>query len=233
MTDKNIYQRINACMADAAIIEKTKPKDKEGMKYSFVSHDDVAEMMKPLFKTYGIATKISIKESEIIQFNAVKQGDNKKTESTAYLAKVKMDVDFINIDKPEDKMTTEGWIGMGLDSQDKAPGKATTYALKYCLLKTFLLESRDDVEDDQKTNYTKKDALLQGSGHMDKEDIDWAREQAFEQCKEGMMGSTDINGLNAIYVKYDKLINKELPEDKKAELRRIFKNKSDSFKGAK
>lgn len=36
--------------------------------------------------------------------------------------------------------------GMGIDSSDKAPGKATTYALKYALLYLFLIP-RGDIED--------------------------------------------------------------------------------------
>ena len=60
---------------------------------------------------------------------------------------VKLAVSFINIDDPKDRFTVH-FFGHGVDNQDKGIGKAISYAMKYCLLKTFLIESGtdDDVE---------------------------------------------------------------------------------------
>ena len=44
--------------------------------------------------------------------------------------------------------------GHGIDSQDKSAGKATTYALKYCLLYTFLVPTGkiDDADTEHSNN---------------------------------------------------------------------------------
>jgi hypothetical protein len=40
------------------------------------------------------------------------------------------------------------FFGYGIDNQDKGPGKAMSYAVKYAMLKTFCLETGDDPEKD-------------------------------------------------------------------------------------
>ena len=60
---------------------------------------------------------------------------------------LKLDIRFVNIDEPAD-YTDVPSFGFGIDSQDKGPGKAMSYAVKYALLKTLGLETGDDVERD-------------------------------------------------------------------------------------
>ncbi len=62
---------------------------------------------------------------------------------------VLLKVRFANIDNPADFIDVPG-LGYGVDDQDKGPGKATSYAVKYCLLKALGLETGDDPDlDDQ------------------------------------------------------------------------------------
>ena len=50
---------------------------------------------------------------------------------------------FVNIEKPEEFIDITTY-GDGVDSQDKAPGKAMTYADKYALLKAYKIITGDD-----------------------------------------------------------------------------------------
>lgn len=132
MTDQkilNIYQRINKVMADVTTIKKEDKKVNN--QYTFVSHDEVARVMHGALQKNGIVIVPSVKS-----FNQ----DGNRTE-------VMMDISFINIDDPSDQFTTS-YPGYGIDSQDKGIGKAISYAVKYALLKTFCLETSDDVEKD-------------------------------------------------------------------------------------
>jgi hypothetical protein len=52
------------------------------------------------------------------------------------------------MDNPADRFTSEGF-GYGTDNSDKGVGKSFSYAVKYALLKTFMIESGDDEEDRQ------------------------------------------------------------------------------------
>ena len=65
---------------------------------------------------------------------------------------------FVNIDKPEEIVEVKTF-GDGLDTGDKAPGKAMTYADKYALMKAYKLSTGDDPDKDAspKTGYAKKE----------------------------------------------------------------------------
>jgi len=125
----NIYQRMNAVMKEVTYIKKRERK--QGMQYNFVSHDDVSSLMHMPLANHGI-----MPIPHVISYVIT---ENKHS--------IQLTVDFINIDKPDEKITVEGW-GYALDTQDKGYGKAMSYAYKYILLKTFVLESGDEDEVD-------------------------------------------------------------------------------------
>lgn len=125
----NIYQRISAVMADLDYVQK---EDKlVNDQYSFVSHDAVSAAIHPLLVKHGIVIVPRV-------INWTQDGNR-----TA----VDMEVDFVNIDTPEDMITVPSF-GFGIDKQDKAPGKAVSYAVKYAALKLFVLATGDDPERD-------------------------------------------------------------------------------------
>jgi hypothetical protein len=57
-------------------------------------------------------------------------------------------VRFENIDNRDDYIDV-ATFGYGVDGQDKGPGKAMSYGVKYALLKVLGLETGDDPENDQ------------------------------------------------------------------------------------
>ncbi|MBL4757411.1 MAG: ERF family protein [Rhizobiales bacterium] len=128
MTDKNIYQRIAAVMEKVSYIQKEK---KQGMQYNFVSHDSVTARLRPEMLKNGVVC-------HPVACEHVHSGNR---------AECAMVVRFVNIDKPEDFFDVPTF-GYGVDNQDKGPGKAMSYAVKYALLKTFGLETGDDPETD-------------------------------------------------------------------------------------
>jgi len=126
---RNIYQRINMVMREVDSVQKEKKK--VNGQYTFVSHDAVsAALHKPMVDA-GIVMIPSI--CELTQ-------DGNRTIA-------KMDISFVNIDQPDDKVVVN-YMGYGIDQSDKGIGKAVSYAVKYALLKVFCLETGDDVEKD-------------------------------------------------------------------------------------
>lgn len=127
--EENLYQR----MVKVALRVKSvfKENKKVNGQYTFVSHDAVVKALHDPIAEAGIVIVPSIKE--------LTQDGNRTT------AKVAMA--FINADKPSERIETE-WYGYGIDTSDKGIGKAVSYAYKYALLKTFMLETCDDVERD-------------------------------------------------------------------------------------
>jgi len=104
--------------------------------YRFVSHDQVSAKVHPLLVKYGIAVIPSVDE--------LKQEGN-RTEA-------KVSVHFVNVDNPSEVVVTK-YYGYGVDSGDKGPGKAISYACKYAMLKTFCLETGDDPDFDANASY--------------------------------------------------------------------------------
>ena len=126
----NIYQRLNAVMGEVSYVKKEGNGGK-GLPYKSVSHDTVTKKLHGPLQRHGV-----IVTSDVVECSQ----DGNRTE-------IKLAVSFINIDDPKDVFTVH-FYGHGVDQQDKGIGKAISYAMKYCLLKTFLLESGpdDDVE---------------------------------------------------------------------------------------
>lgn len=129
MTEKNIYQRLHEVMKKVEYVQKGEKKD--GIQYRFVSHDAVTAKVRPALVECGIVYHPK---------NMVVRQNGNRTE-------VELDIRFVNIDKPEDFVDVPSF-GYGIDSQDKGPGKAISYAVKYALLKSLGLETGDDPEAD-------------------------------------------------------------------------------------
>lgn len=127
--EENLYQR----MAKVALRVKSVFKENKRVngQYTFVSHDAVVKALHDPIAEAGIVVIPSIKE--------LTQDGNRTTAKVAMV--------FINADKPSERIETE-WYGYGIDTSDKGVGKAVSYAYKYALLKTFMLETCDDVERD-------------------------------------------------------------------------------------
>ena len=133
-----------------------------GRSYSAVSHDDVARLLHTPMATNGIYTKVSVEKVEISSKEVANKFGDIKSE---YRADVWVEVTFINSEKPEDREVCKGFA-YAFDSGDKAVGKAQSMAVKYVLLKNFVLESTDEEESrDQEVMKTppKKDIVKEGA----------------------------------------------------------------------
>lgn len=143
MTTKlNIAQRISAAMNDVDYIQKEK---KEGMKYTIVSHDAVTAKVRPILHKHGIVY--------YPRDMHVNQSGN-RTEAC-------FNVRFENIDDRTDFIDV-ATFGYGVDGQDKGPGKAMSYGVKYALLKVLGLETGDDPDavQDERADHEIKPAMI-------------------------------------------------------------------------
>lgn len=134
MEHKNIYQRILAIMSEVDYIQKGEKTVNN--QYRFVAHDQVTAILHPKLVKYGVVVVPSVK--------SLTQDGNRTS--------VCLEVAFVNVDCHTDVIRLESW-GYGVDSSDKGPGKAVSYAYKYALLKLFCLETGDDPDNDQQTQY--------------------------------------------------------------------------------
>jgi hypothetical protein len=128
MTTKNIHQRLAEAMQSVTYIQKER---KAGMQYTITSHDAVTAKVRPVLLAAGIVYYP-------VRCEHTHNGNR---------AECSMTVRFVNIDEPTDFFEVPTF-GYGVDPQDKGPGKAMSYAVKYALLKALGLETGDDADHD-------------------------------------------------------------------------------------
>lgn len=169
-----LTQRMLGIMQDIAQVP-TRPA-KAGMRYSYVSHDDVAKALHPLFVKWGVIAVPAVLQSETEPVTYVTNDDSeKKTFQTV----VNVRVTFLNADERAVQGREEIPVlmpGVGLDPMDKGAGKAVSYAIKYALIKTFHLEAGDPDVDEVQTPEQHEQARSAGSGAVSPKQLKYVRD---------------------------------------------------------
>lgn len=137
----NIYEKLSLITDEIGVIEKNlKIEVTKTRSYKAVSERDVLDNVKPLEKKYRVYSYPL--EREIVDKDILIKENDYGTSQSLYL-RLKTTYRFVNIDKPEEYIDTIVY-GDGIDTGDKAPGKAMTYADKYALMKAYKLSTGDD-----------------------------------------------------------------------------------------
>lgn len=134
---KNVYQRINEIRKKAAYAKKD--KEVSGQGYKAVTHDAVTALLRNHMIEQGIVVVPRLIDSSITEIGKTKSG------SPVIRYAARYEVDFVNVDDPADRVTVPSEAHAN-DHGDKAPGKATSYATKYAMLKLFSIETGEDDE---------------------------------------------------------------------------------------
>lgn len=132
-----------ACIAnEVGVVAKNLQVDTgKGRGYKAVSEGDVLAAIKPLeikYRVYSYPVSRNVIDSGTL-VSTMRDGSEKKQ---LYL-RIETTYRFVNLDDPTDTIDVITY-GDGVDSQDKAPGKAMTYADKYALLKAYKIQTGDD-----------------------------------------------------------------------------------------
>jgi hypothetical protein len=129
----NVHQRMMEAMHKVSYLQK---ETKKGVPYSLVSHDEVTKAVRDVLIDVGV-------HYFPCKLEHIQNGN--RTEA-------KITVKFVNVDDPTDYFEVPS-LGYGVDQQDKGPGKAISYAVKYALLKAFALVTGDDPDYDTGEEY--------------------------------------------------------------------------------
>ncbi len=183
MEIKNIYQKMSAITNELGVVAKNLSVDMGGGRsYKAVQEKDILDAVKPLEEKYGVYSypmDSNITESDILVKETEYNGKTTKT-NTLYM-RLERTYRFVNIDKPDEYVDIKSY-GDGLDTGDKAPGKAMTYADKYALMKAYKIATGDDPD---------KDASPEnGYSKTNKETY---REKLIKYCNENNIDLTEIS----------------------------------------
>lgn len=141
MSEMNIYQRMSAITNEINRVAKNLNVDQGKSSYKAVGEADVLAAVKPAEDKYGVYSFPV--DREIIESSVLTTTNYQGQERKQQFMRLRTVYRFVNVDKPEEFIEIATY-GDGVDSQDKAPGKAMTYADKYALLKAYKIITGDD-----------------------------------------------------------------------------------------
>ena len=136
----NIFERVALITAEIGSVTKDLKVGEGEKSYQATSEGSVLSAVKPLEEKYRVFSYAVTreKETQIIEKEYTWNGQQRKNRL------VKVDITatyrFVNIDNPKEYIETISY-GTGLDTGDKAAGKAMTYADKYALMKMYKIST--------------------------------------------------------------------------------------------
>ena len=201
-TTLNIYQRMMKATAEINRVAKNLKVDiSKSQSYKAVAEADVLEAVKPVEEKFGIYSypvkRVIIKDDTYVTKSSY---NGNESEKTTFFLRLEVNYRFVNVDKPDEFV----------DTQDKAPGKAMTYADKYALLKAYKIQTGED-PDANPSGDLKRKSKAAGPTHEQMKEaddlgIDLNRLAAYLKCRVEDISGDDL--LEAIMVKKEALARK-------------------------
>ena len=137
---ENIYQRMSAITSEISTVAKNLDVGYGASKYKAVGEADILRAVKPIEEAHGVYSYPV--EREVIESGTMEK-DGKNGKTVQLYLRVKTTYRFICTDDPSSYLDIVSY-GDGVDTQDKAPGKAMTYSDKYALMKAYKIQTGDD-----------------------------------------------------------------------------------------
>lgn len=147
MEQLNIYQRLLKITEELKTVEKNlNVQVTKNNSYKAVGERDVLDAVKPLEVKYGVYSyaydRKVIDSGELVSARKDYQTGEYHDIKQLYL-RLEVVYRFVNVDNPTEYIDIKTY-GDGIDTGDKATGKAMTYADKYALLKAYKISTGDD-----------------------------------------------------------------------------------------
>ncbi len=137
----NIYERMAAITQEISAVAKNLNVGIGKAQYKAVGEADVIAAVKPIEVKYGVYSYPL--NREIVDAGILENVKADGSKSKNQFMRVATTYRFVNVDHPDEYIDMVTY-GDGVDTQDKAPGKAMTYSDKYALLKAYKIITGDD-----------------------------------------------------------------------------------------
>lgn len=138
MTNATLYKHMAQVLAEVKAIPKTGRN--QFFKYDYMTADDIMTHLRDLLSKNGIAVFARMDGDPIsIEAGNTKGGQPRYRVVAKFVFTLACAETGAAIECP--------WYGEAIDEQDKAINKAATAAMKYWLMKTFLLTTGDEEQD--------------------------------------------------------------------------------------
>lgn len=142
-----LAEKIQAIANEISIDKDLNVSTGKSGSYKAIGEAQIKNKVKPREAEYKISIIPTIElvgEPQIIEKKKVFNGNEQITHNTSVFVKCILTV----YDLESDETLTSTAFGQGIDSGDKALGKANTYALKYALMNLFKMSTGEDEDFD-------------------------------------------------------------------------------------
>jgi hypothetical protein len=144
----SIYGRMAAVLADVVAIEKTRKNQAQG--FQFRGIDDVMNELHGTFAKHSLFLT-----HEVLEHAMTERETRNGGKSFHHIAKVRF-----TFWAPDGSSVQATGVGEAADTGDKGAGKAMAYALKVCLLQTFLIPTEEEKDPDYRVTEWAKPAPI-------------------------------------------------------------------------
>lgn len=142
----NIYQKMSAITSELKKVAKNSSVGVGKSSYKAVGEADILEAVKPIeekYRVYSFPYRRSIEDSGVMESEKIDYNTKQPLKTKQLFMRIQTIYRFVNMDNTDEFIDIFTY-GDGVDSQDKAPGKAMTYADKYALMKAYKIITGDD-----------------------------------------------------------------------------------------
>ena len=153
--EMNIFEKLLKITSEMKNVNKNLEVGVGKNSYKAVGEADVLKAVKELeekYRIYSYPKSRKIVDREILETK--KMYDGRTIEGNQIFMRIETIYKFINIDKPEESIEITTY-GDGVDTQDKAPGKAMTYGDKYALMKAYKIITGEDPDQNKSPDEVK------------------------------------------------------------------------------
>lgn len=137
----NIYQKMSDITAEITAVAKNLNVGWGKNQYKAVGEADVLAAVKPIEAKHGVYSYPLARK--IVESGVLTSIKADGSETKQQFMRLETIYRFVNVENPDEYIDITTY-GDGVDSQDKAPGKAMTYGDKYALLKAYKIITGDD-----------------------------------------------------------------------------------------
>lgn len=159
----NIYEKMLAITSELSAVAKNLSVGEGKSSYKAVGEADVLAAVKPLeskHKIYSYPLSRRVIDTNVMTTTSTYNGNTKEVQKL--FMRVETVYRFVNAENPDEFLDVTTY-GDGVDTQDKAPGKAMTYADKYALLKAYKIITGEDPDQNKSEEGTFEDRLATAS----------------------------------------------------------------------
>lgn len=141
----NIYEKMSRITSEIKNVNKNLEVGVGKNKYKATGEADVLKAVKELeekYRIYSYPLSRKIVDREILENKKI-YDDGTTIVNNQIFMRLEIMYRFVNIDNSQEYVDIPTY-GDGVDTQDKAPGKAMTYGDKYALMKAYKIITGDD-----------------------------------------------------------------------------------------